>query len=325
MPASASPAMSIVLPVYNGARHLRECLESILAQRERSFELLIGDDASTDESKQILAGYQDPRIHVYRSERNRGLFANLNELLRRARAELVRFACQDDILGPTCVQQEVDFFARHPEIGMSYCKAFIIDEEGSTVEQCTLGDVAEVLPPKSCLPVFYFSGCIPGNLTTVCMRRQSLEQVGRFNEAYRVSGDYELWTRVCSRYPLGILHQHLVSLRRHNNQLSRARTSGPHYVKENRQIRDRLLGHLSPRQRRSALWFRLLRFNVLDTHLLVRRLVTGRVRDGWLVARALGGGALLAGLFCWVLTLNNRLYRPRPNLAFALEPDPRLE
>jgi glycosyltransferase involved in cell wall biosynthesis len=317
-PGGPYPRVSIILPVYNGSRYLRTCIDSIIGQRESDFELLIGDDRSTDRSSEIIASYRHPRVRWFQNEQNQGLFPNLNQLLHRAKGELIRFVCQDDILRRECLEHEIAFFDEHPSIGMSYCKASVIDEEGETVEKWRLSDLPDVLAPTFARACLYYYGCIPGNLSTVCVRRKTLEKVGLFDEGYRVSGDYELWTRICGQQPMGVIHRHLVSLRRHNKQLSRARSSGALFVKENRMIREKLFHRLRPSERRSAAWVSNFRFNVLDTHFLLRRLLMGQIRDGCAVARALGAGNLLTGLFCWAITLNNHLYRPEPNLDAGL-------
>ena len=135
MARSFSPKISVVLPVYNGEDYLTDCISSVLDQDQPEFELLIGDDGSTDSSRQVIQAIQDERVRTFFNSHNLGLFGNINRLLAEARAPLIHILCQDDLLEPNCLHSETRFFESHPEIGMSFVKAIIIDEEGEKSRQ----------------------------------------------------------------------------------------------------------------------------------------------------------------------------------------------
>lgn len=126
------PTVSVILPVYNGEKYLREALESILAQSCTSFELLAIDDGSLDDSAKILREYQarDERIRLQLNTANRGLVASLNIGIQMARGTYLARMDQDDISLPYRLQKQVEFMDAHPEIGIC----------GSWVE--TIGDPA---------------------------------------------------------------------------------------------------------------------------------------------------------------------------------------
>src|SRR5439155_12820376 len=218
---SPVPKISVLLPVFNGERYLAECISSVLRQRLRDFELLVADDCSQDASRRIIREFRDSRLRTFPRERNLGLFRNLNLLLSVAQAPLVRFLCQDDALNPQCLEAEVDFFESRPDLGMSFCKVQVVDKDGKEIDRCLLGDLPEFVPSPLALQLFFYYGCILGNLSTVCIRREYLQEIGFFNDFYEVSGDYELWVRACLGRPLGIIHRHLIRLRSHSEQLSR--------------------------------------------------------------------------------------------------------
>jgi glycosyltransferase involved in cell wall biosynthesis len=102
MPNDKKPSVSILLPTYNGSIHLREQIESILAQTLSDFELVIVDDGSTDDSATICGDYRrrDRRVRILESAGNRGQKARLVELAGAARAPLIAFSDQDDIWHP---------------------------------------------------------------------------------------------------------------------------------------------------------------------------------------------------------------------------------
>jgi glycosyltransferase involved in cell wall biosynthesis len=270
-----TPKVSILLPVYNGQRYLRECLESVLSQTFGDFELLVGDDGSKDGSREILGGLSDERARLFFRERNVGLFPNENLLLQATRAPVIRFLCQDDALEPSCLAEEVAFFNRHRETGMTFCKTINVDEHGRIVEESAVKDMPDILPSALALQLFYHFGCIPGNLSTVCARKECFEQVGPFDPGYGVSADYEMWTRICERWPLGVVHQRLVRLRLHEGQLSRARASGVECVEANRRIRNCSSRSCLAPCSRPRVDMRL-RFDVMDVHHALHCLRSGR-------------------------------------------------
>ena len=112
--AAGKPAVSIGLPVYNGANFLAEAIESILAQDFRDFELIIADNASTDDTPEICRRYaeQDPRIKVVRHPRNIGAAKNYNYVFHCASGEYFKWAAHDDVMGPGFLSTCLEGFAR---------------------------------------------------------------------------------------------------------------------------------------------------------------------------------------------------------------------
>jgi glycosyltransferase involved in cell wall biosynthesis len=305
------PEISVILPVFNGQTYLDACIRSVLDQSLSEFELLIADDGSTDRSPHIIRSYSDPRIRIHWQPENRGLFANLNQTLGAVRAPLVRLLGQDDILEKECLAREVEFFAAHPNVGMSLVKARVINAAGEELNRSALGDLPEVIKPHLSLQYFYYYGCIPSSISAVCVRKECFDELGIFDETFRVSGDYDMWVRICRQKDLGVIHQHLAKLRFHADQLSGAPTSRVACVSENRRIRAAILPRLPAEIHSWACFYVKFRQNVFDTHYALRCLSTGRFKDFSDIVRAMGGDFGL-GLLGWLLTANNRLCRPRP-------------
>jgi glycosyltransferase involved in cell wall biosynthesis len=309
-----NPRVSILLPVYNGQQHLAECVRSVLAQSMGEWELLVGDDASTDASFQILNQFSESRIRLFRRSTNLGLFPNENKLLMEARAPLIRFLCQDDVMEPDCLAQETHYFDEHPEIGMSFCKTTRIDACGSEIGKCRLHDLPDMIPPMLSLQLLFYFGCIPGNLSTVSVRKKCIENCDPFDPSFGVSADYELWTRICRKYDMGVIHQHLIRLRHHGGQLSRRDASAIECMAANRRIRATLFSELPKQVRRSAGRFMRCRHDVLDVHHAFRQLPYGwkGLKTFGQVVRILGPMKFLLGTVLWLLTFDNRLYKPSP-------------
>jgi glycosyltransferase involved in cell wall biosynthesis len=131
-----TPRVSIGVPVYNGARFLALTLDSLLAQTYREFEIIIGDNASTDRTEEICRAYaaKDPRVRYVRHEHNLGLARNYMRLLELARGELFRWAAADDLSAPEAVQACVAALDRDPRAILAYPKTTLIDETGKVLE-----------------------------------------------------------------------------------------------------------------------------------------------------------------------------------------------
>lgn len=130
--SAIAPRLSIGLPVYNGERFLRFALDSILNQTYRDFELIISDNASTDETMRICQEYaaRDPRIHYIRNVENIGATANFNRLFEMARGELFKWAAADDVISPTFLEKCIQVLDSDPSIILCYSRVDRIDSSG---------------------------------------------------------------------------------------------------------------------------------------------------------------------------------------------------
>lgn len=309
---SLKPKISILLPVFNGQQYLHACIQSVLKQDLTNFELIIGDDHSTDDSSAIIQSFSDIRIRYYRWEKNLGLFPNLNQLVAKSQSPLVRFLGQDDLLKEDCLRNEVDLFTSNPTIGMSFCKTIFIDAKGCITGHGILNDLPEVITPQFSNQLFYYYGCIPGNISTVCARRDCFDTFGGFNENYKVAGDYEMWVRICQQKDLGVIHKHLIELRQHDKQLSVASSSGKLFIAETRKIRAQLLSLLPLDIQVSAKQYENRRHTVLDVHYAIRCLFQARFSDWYIIFCILGWKDWLRGFIYWFITGNNHWLKPNP-------------
>lgn len=128
----ASPRVSIGLPVYNGADYVGETIESLLNQTYRDFELIICDNASTDNTEAVCRRYaeRDDRIRYYRNPTNLGAAGNYNRTLQLARGEYFKWAAHDDICLPTFLEMCLDVLERDPTVVVAYTKTAVIDGQG---------------------------------------------------------------------------------------------------------------------------------------------------------------------------------------------------
>src|SRR2546430_8992564 len=129
------PKVSIGMPVYNGADYIRRAVQSILAQDYEDFELIISDNASTDETESICREFaeRDGRIRYFRNETNVGASQNYNNVFRLAKGQYFKWAAHDDECYPTMLRRCLELLERAPaRVAMVYPLAELIDKQGKT-------------------------------------------------------------------------------------------------------------------------------------------------------------------------------------------------
>jgi len=155
-----TPLASVVIPVYNGGELLAEAVQSVLNQTYANLELLVVDDASTEDTSTVLARFADPRLKFLRHARNQGPDAARLTALNASRGEIVAFLDQDDLFHPRKLETHVSFLLEHPETGLSYNSHFTLFHPSGWItgiwrppEDMTLADVTLgfPIPPSSCV------------------------------------------------------------------------------------------------------------------------------------------------------------------------------
>lgn len=132
-----APKVSIGMPVRNGQRFIRQALDSLLAQTFTDFEIIICDNASTDDTEKICREYagRDPRIRYYRNETNIGPAANYNKTFELSRGQYFRWHAHDDMCAPTYLARCVEVLDNDSSVVVAYPKTLIVDENGQPLEE----------------------------------------------------------------------------------------------------------------------------------------------------------------------------------------------
>lgn len=136
MSARSSSRVSIGLPVRNGENFLGEAIASILSQTFEDFELLIGDNASTDATEEICRSYaaRDPRIRYVRNPENIGAHPNYNRLFEMSSGEYFKWAAHDDVCHQDFLLKCIEVLDRDPSVVLCYPRTRVVDEEGRTIK-----------------------------------------------------------------------------------------------------------------------------------------------------------------------------------------------
>lgn len=313
-----SPKISIILPVYNGERHLRESIESVLVQTFRDFEMVICDDGSTDDSLAIVRGYDDSRIKFHDNRQNRGLFANLNFGIKQAQGEYIRLWSQDDVMKTHCLETEMRYLALSRDAVLAYCAYDLIDGDGILVSKRAEISESYIVPPNIASEIMFYHGDITGNIANIIMRRSVIERAGLFREDMQVSGDFEMLVRLASEYSFCEIHDPLIYLRCHKGQFSLQSGVFPLHMQENIEIFHTLIQRLSHVDQKYARNYHRYERYVRYFHYAVRSAITGEWHNAYAAYRQLQKCGLVRTALGYLYSANLRLYRPKPIYSPAL-------
>lgn len=205
--------VSVCIPAYNGAKYLPATLESVCRQRHDDLEIIVVDDASPDNTREVVESWPDPRVRYVRNEKNLGVPGNLERALNLATGEYVGIYEDQDLFHPDLFARSVTIMERDRDVGFVATGVRIINFESNTVAVYTR-PWAEVLDgawvARQLLTRPYAAFGV-SNL----IRRSALVQIQRpwFDARYWWYADIHLWLRLASRNRVGYIRDPLISMR----------------------------------------------------------------------------------------------------------------
>lgn len=220
------PTVSVIIPVYNCERYIPLAIESVRMQSWKSLELIIVDDGSDDGTTELLQKIIDPRVpevQVIYQLQNKGTASALNEGIKHARGEWIKWLSADDMMYPNCIQDMMIFGvednAKQSKNAIFYSDYDIIDERGSLI-----GDFIEPdrnqqdheTRTKELFSHFY------GNGSTSLMHKNVFKKCGLFDESLKHSEDYEFWLRATALFNVSMIRvpTKTIKYRRWSGQLT---------------------------------------------------------------------------------------------------------
>lgn len=199
--------VTIIMPVYNAADTIRECIDSILVQSFFDFELLIADDGSTDSSCHILSEYRDCRIRLIRGEHN---FINtLNILLSAAKGKYIARMDADDVMMPNRLLLQYDFMEAHPEVAAL----------GGAIE--TYQNHKKLGVPQRVTAYELLEGCGIYNPTSMIRTEVVHRYKLKYEQEYIYAEDFQFWAKMAKyELPIHNLEDVLIRYRATSTQIS---------------------------------------------------------------------------------------------------------
>lgn len=200
------PKVSVLLPVHNGARFIGDAIESVLNQTFADFELIVVDDASTDQTAAVVARYGDSRIRTIAQDRNHGLPRALNRGLAAASGIYVARLDHDDRAHRQRLARQSEFLDRHPAVALVGSRARLIDESGRV-----RGVVERPISPHGIRWLAMLEN--PFIHSATMFRREIALAMGGYREDVPFAEDFDLWGRMMATHDVHNLDELLVDYR----------------------------------------------------------------------------------------------------------------
>lgn len=188
-----NPKITVLMPVYNAEKFLKQAIDSILNQTFKNFELLIINDGSTDQTARILQGYKDPRIKIIINQKKIGVIKSRNFGIKIAKGKYIALMDSDDISFPERLKKQTKYLDTHPYCDVVVAKIQLMDIGENIIgkweddqENLTYEQIKKKLPTGNCI----------ANSTAVI--KISLIKKYKYKENLYHSEDYELWLRLCA-------------------------------------------------------------------------------------------------------------------------------
>ena len=210
------PTVSVVIPSYNYGRFVRDAVESALAQSRKPLEIIVVDDGSTDDTRQVLQPYHDKGNIRYIYQKNSGLSAARNTGIQAAAGEWIAFLDADDVWF-------VDKLALQLQCAQMQRDACIIGAVESTHATAAVPNVKDANGesiPFTCLSTLDLLGAMPFGASSVMARRSALIEAGLFNEKRRSVEDREMWLKLTLLGSGARVNKPLWTYRIHPNQMN---------------------------------------------------------------------------------------------------------
>jgi GT2 family glycosyltransferase len=207
------PKISVVMSVHNGSKYLKDAVESILNQTFQDFEFIIVNDASTDDTEEILKQFDDSRIKIIKNPENLGLTKSLNIGIKAAKGEYIARMDADDISLPHRFEIQVNFLENNPDYALVGSKFYNIDESGNTKSLIDVPldnlSIHETLKKNNC----FAHG-------SIIMKKDAFLTVGGYNEQFKFAQDYDLWLRLAEAYKVANIEEPLYQCRYSEDTIS---------------------------------------------------------------------------------------------------------
>jgi glycosyltransferase involved in cell wall biosynthesis len=219
-----NPKVSIIIPTWNRGDLIGDAIKSVLAQNFTDYELLILDDASTDDTHHIVSFFlQDKRIRYIKHPQNVGITANRNYGLSIAQGEYIAMLDSDDVwLSKNKLQKQINFLHLNLEYGLIGTYATKIDKDGNIIKKSFKDLLSDRFATKSnfWMRMFFL---IRNQIfhSSVVIRKKAIEESGPYEESLPIWEDYELWLRIGTKYKVRNIPDFMTGYRVHEKNITK--------------------------------------------------------------------------------------------------------
>jgi glycosyltransferase involved in cell wall biosynthesis len=238
------PLVSVIIPNYNHGLFLEQRIESVLNQIFQDFEVIILDDCSTDDSKEIIEEYRkDLKVkHIVYNDKNSGsTFKQWQKGIELASGEYIWIAESDDFNNSTFLEVIVNKFAEDKSIGLAYCQSTGVNENGEILNSWlqhtedldeNLWKADFCLPGKQFIKQFLLLKNPIPNVSAVVFKKELCIRVGAVNTSFTLNGDWDLYSRILLFCKIAFIYKPLNNFRQHSKKGSSANIINGNNIKE---------------------------------------------------------------------------------------------
>jgi len=199
--AKGNPLVSVIIPVYNAEKYIASAIESVLIQNYRNFEVIVIDDGSTDNTKQIIDSFGDEKIRCF-YQPNAGLASSHNAGIKKSKGQFLIKLDADDIMTPDFIEKHLKIFEQFPETDLVYCDDTLVDEGDKVLRVIRRPEYSDT----NLLIRDLFQCGFPVVPFRTCIKRSVFDKIGFFDETLCMAEDYDM---ICRFVKSGLKIKHL--------------------------------------------------------------------------------------------------------------------
>lgn len=208
-----TPKVSVIITTYNRGNFLKYAVDSVLSQTFQDFEIIIIDDGSTDNTRNVVSSYKDSRIFYY-YQSNKGQNPARNIGMKLSKGAYIAHLDSDDLWEKTKLEKQVRILDKNNNVGLVYCGTRIIDSSGNFVKLLKLQKYKGNVLKKLIMYNFLYNG------SNTLFRKECLDNVKKFDESINRMTDWEFYLKLSLFYEFYSIKEYLVSYRIHGNNMS---------------------------------------------------------------------------------------------------------
>jgi len=221
------PKVSIIIPTYNRASYLKEAIESILCQSFQDFNIIVTDNASTDDTEKVVIGFKSSKIFYHKNPTNIGVVNNHNKALELANGEYIAVFSDDDLMLTDSLLKRVEILDKYKSVDLVHSNIEIINEKGEIIglnhwakSYCRDWDKKHkedvLFEGIDYFKILYYEWNVI-SMPSVMFRKSVTGNVSGFNSKSKYFCDWDLWMKICLFGDVYYLSQQLVKYRVHSS------------------------------------------------------------------------------------------------------------
>lgn len=229
------PLVSILIPVFNGEKYLGEAIDSALAQSYKNIEIVIHNDASTDNTPKVLDKYRKfKKIRIITTRNNHGMVEGWNYIAKFARGECIKFLAADDLIDKNCVSELVQALARSDNPAVVTCARRFVSGSGKLLQTMKFAAQTCVVNgrrySRELLETLRENKI--GEPTAVLYPKSLIKKAGGYDSQFTQFSDFEYWIRLCEFGDIIYIDKPLCSFRVHEGSSTSSAIRSGKFIRE---------------------------------------------------------------------------------------------